>query len=102
MSIRHEFTAAEVNEAFERLERAIGLWTLNQQAAGAARPWRDYNGDPIDPPLATDFYLMSEERTPAATTLAFKHADTRNYVYLTSEGRLCVPVGDRPFHRGYF
>ena len=49
---------------------------------------------------AEDFMLMDTE--PNRGQYSFKHYDTRNYVFMTTAGRIIVPRTDKPFMKGEF
>jgi len=77
----------EWNETWARLQDAIN----NNRLPG-------YNGGTVRTTL-DDWMLMYLE---ANGTAAFKHRDTRNYIYVQSDGELVVPQTDSPWHRGVF
>lgn len=53
----------------------------------------------LKPEEYKDFMLMQVRRDG---TLAFKHCDSRNYVYVTPEGKLIIPETNEPFQLGDF
>ena len=46
-----------------------------------------------------DWSLMYHD---ANGTAAFKHRETRNYIYIRKDGELVAPKTDREWHRGLF
>ncbi len=80
----------EINQQFEKLDAILQHRPLLQQD-GLTRVVR-----------AGEFMLMFQPSSPG-NEVAFKHKDTRNYVYMNEKtGHLRVPQSDEPFHLGFF
>jgi len=78
---KYEFTRVEIDAAFGRLERALGEHSVPTEKGG-----RRYA-------KADEFQLMHQNEDGS---LAFKHNDTRNYLFVLAggkHGRLWWPVG---------
>jgi hypothetical protein len=80
--------------------RVIDKWFFLLECVLKARPLKCADGSERLA-SASEFMFMGLRGGEAA---AFKHRDTRNYIYLLSDGGLYVPEG-RPwgsFHQGTF
>jgi len=77
----------EWHETWARLQDAINNNRLPAQDGGTK--------------LTTieDWMLMHHEEDGTA---AFKHRDTRNYIYIRQDGELIVPQTENPWQRGRF
>jgi hypothetical protein len=85
-----EITPRRLTVAFMVLEKVL----MN-------RALPDGHGDYVKC-VASDFMLMSMERLPGGgKRTAFKHYETRNYVWL-EKGRLVLGDGTSPFQRHEF
>lgn len=87
----HNPTRDQIDDAFAKLQLALQFVRLARH---------DEHGKPVEyrRAKAREFMLMemSDERT------AFKHSDTRNYVFLMADGTLVVPHTQEAFMRGGF
>jgi hypothetical protein len=90
--IRYVFEPPEVNRAFSLLEAQLAK-TILPTEAGTFRQV-----------CADEFMLMHQDTEIGA--YAFKHRDTRNYVFLLPLGHgsyeLYVPRTHKPFMQGFF
>lgn len=83
-----EPSKAEIAFAFELLAQALKAYGPLPTRQGKPR-----KADPAE--------FMYMQRDPSSGTFLFKHADTRNYVYVSPTGKLEIPTGGS-FRQGVF
>jgi len=95
MNERMNENSAWINSCFEELHEALKRWPLPTEDGGTriAAGW--------------EFMLMNGFRLWEARklngTLAFKHRNTRNYIYFDQQRReIVIPEGEHPWRRGTF
>lgn len=75
---------------------ALDFARLNAALAGVQLPQEGGGTRECD---ASEFMLMHVD---SDGSIGFKHIDTRNYIYLSADGKLTAPRTDKAFQRGTF
>lgn len=84
----NDMTEADRQRGFKRLERVLAESKL--PCENGPHRWAQ----------ASEFMLMGYNFT--RREWQFKHGDTRNYLFVSADGFLRIPMTEEPFHLGYF